>query len=83
VKTKDLMFLLLAAVILLVAGYIGYTQLMPQKAVSKTVEVEVVGSIPDQLDAEGISWLNDQTKVKDYNAPVDLSGLNNTSPFGP
>jgi hypothetical protein len=83
VKTKDLVYLLLAVVILLVAGYLGYTQLLPKKATSKVVEVEVVGVIPGQLDPIGMGWLNDQTKVRDYDSPVDLSGLGNTAPFGP
>jgi hypothetical protein len=83
VKQKDMVYLLLAVVILLAAGYIGYTQLAPKKASSKTVEVEKIGVIPDHLDDNGMKWLTDPEKVVDYSSPVDLTGLNNPAPFGP
>jgi len=78
------MYLVLAVVIFLVAGYIGYTQLLGKKttAASNTVTVEVVGPMPDSLDANAVTELNDATKTRDFNSPVDLSGLNNTAPFG-
>ena len=83
-KTKDLLYLVLAVVILLVSGYVGYTQLVPKKAgASSVTQVEVVGAIPGQLDQGGLSWLGDAAKVQDYNMPIDLSGLNNSAPFGP
>jgi len=84
VKKKDLTYLLLAVGILLVAGYLGYTQLAPKKtAASKTVEVEKVGVIPQDMDSGGMKAISNADKVVDYNSPVDLSGLNNRSPFGP
>jgi hypothetical protein len=83
VKTKDLMMLSLAVIILLGSAYVGYTQLVPKKAASsKAVQVEVIGSIPSQLDQNGMAYLNNSSKVADYNTPIDLSGLNNTEPFG-
>ena len=82
-KQKDIVYLLLAVTILLVAGYIGYTQLVPKKASAKTVTVEKIGVVPSALDSAGMAALNDPTKVKDYNSPVDLTGLGNKSPFGP
>jgi hypothetical protein len=83
VKKKDLMYLLLAVVIMLVAGYVGYTQLMPKKPNSTVVEVEKIGKIPSQLDAAGIARISDPEKVVNFDLPVDLSGLNNRTPFGP
>jgi hypothetical protein len=83
VKQKDIVYLLLAVVILLVAGYVGYTQLVPQKASSKTVEVEKVGVIPETLGEDGMKALSDVTKVRDYSSPVDLTNLNNKAVFGP
>jgi hypothetical protein len=82
VKQKDVVYLLIAVVIFLVAGYIGYSQLVPKKAASQTVTVEKVGVIPADLDSTGMSWINDTTHVKDYNLPEDLTGLGNTAPFG-
>jgi len=83
-KKKDLMYLLLAVGILLVAGYIGYTQLAPKKTSGPTiVEVEKIGKIPDQIDAPGLARISDVAKVVDFNSPVDLTGLGNGSPFGP
>jgi hypothetical protein len=82
-KQKDIMYLMLAVVILLAAGYIGYTQLMPKKSASTGVEVEKVGVIPSTLDETGMSLLKDPAKSQDFNSPVDLSGLGNAAIFGP
>lgn len=81
-KQKDIVYLVLAVVILLAAGYVGYTQLMPKKASSKVVEVEKIGKIPSELDTSGLATLNDPTKVRDFNSPVDLTNLNNKAIFG-
>lgn len=82
-KPKDLAMLMVAVAILLVAGYLGYTQLMPKKTTAaKTVQVEVVGSIPSAMDQTAITQLNDPTQVKDLDSPPDLTGLNNSTPFG-
>jgi hypothetical protein len=84
VKTKDLMLLVVAAIIFIVCGYVAYTQLTPKKsAAAAVVQVPVVGSIPAQMDAGGMSWINDTSKVQDYDTPINISsGLNNTAPFG-
>ncbi|HEY2004237.1 MAG TPA: hypothetical protein VGH44_03925 [Candidatus Saccharimonadia bacterium] len=84
-KQKDLVYLVIAVVIFLVAGYIGYTQLVPKKAGagSTGVQVEKVGIIPDNFDQTALTELNDPTKVVDYSTPQDFSGLANTAPFGP
>jgi hypothetical protein len=82
VKQKDIVYLLLAVVILLVSGYVGYTQLVPKKGGAKTVEVEKVGVIPDNFDDKALGWLRDPGRVRDFGSPVDLTGLGNTAPFG-
>lgn len=84
-KKKDLIYLVLAVVIFLVAGYIGYTQLVPQRggAASKVVQVEKIGVIPEELDSAGMTALGDLTKVRDFSTPVDLTGLGNAAVFGP
>jgi hypothetical protein len=83
VKKKDLTYLLLAVGILLVAGYLGYTQLAPKKTGPVTVEVEKIGAIPSEMDSDGLARIGDTDKVIDYNSPVDLTGLGNRAPFGP
>ena len=84
-KKKDITYLLLAVGILLVAGYIGYTQLLPKQTTgsSTTVSVDKAGVIPSDMDASGLAAINDPTKAVDFNLAVDLSGLNNQAPFGP
>jgi hypothetical protein len=82
-KQKDIVYLGLAAVIFLVVGYVGYTQFVPKKAASSTVQAEVVGTIPSSLDSTALTMLGNTSLVKDFNSPVDLTGLNNTAPFGP
>ena len=82
-KQKDLVYLLLAVTIFLVAGYVGYTQLLPKKTANVGVTVEKVGIIPDSFDQTALSTLGDQTKVVDFSTPLDFTGLDNTAPFGP
>ena len=82
-KKKDLVFALLAVIILLVAGYVAYTQLLPKPtSASAGVEVEIIGNITAKLDASGLARLNDRARVNDYNTAVDFSGLGNKAPFG-
>jgi hypothetical protein len=82
-KTKDLLFLVLAVIIMLVAGYVGFTQILGKKTSSSSgVQVEVIGNIPSSFDGTALAQLNDPTKVKDFNAPIDFGNLGNTSPFG-
>ena len=83
-KRKDIVYLLLAVGILLVAGYLGYTQLVPQKgSSSKTVQVEVVGPISDTFDDNALAQVTDGSKVRDFSVPIDLTtGLNNRAIFG-
>jgi hypothetical protein len=83
VKQKDIVYLLLAVVILLVAGYVGYTQLVPKKGGSaKGVEGDKGGVVPSELDQAGLSILSDPAKVRDFSLPVDFTGLGNKTPFG-
>ena len=84
-KKKDLVYLLVAVVILLAAGYLAYTQLLPKSHTSAAtgVQVEKVGVIPSDMDSAGLAAINDPDKVTDFNSPVDLSGLGNAAPFGP
>lgn len=83
-KQKDVIALMLAVVIFLVAGYIAYTQLFPKKSgVQQGNKVEIVGEIKADFDSQALSVLNDSTKTHDFAVPFDLSnGLNNQAVFG-
>jgi hypothetical protein len=84
-KKKDLITLIISVAILLVAGYLAYTQLVPQKggAASKDVKVEVVGPIQPDFDDTAMNALNDPTKVRDFAVDLDLTtGLGNQAIFG-
>lgn len=83
-KKKDVFYLMVAVVILLVAGYLAYTQLFPSRTASNgSVTVEKIGSIPSQLDQTALDELNDPNKVHDYSSAYDVTGLGNGAPFGP
>lgn len=84
-KKKDVIYAVLAVVILMVAGYIAYTQLVPKKtatAADAGVTVEVVGVIPSSLNEQGLAILADPKQVVNFNSPVDFTGLGNAAPFG-
>ena len=81
-KSKDTVYLLLAVIILLVAGYLGFTKLGKKTSANAAVRVEVVGVIPSNFDNTALNQLNDPTQVKDFSTPPDFSGLGNTAPFG-
>lgn len=85
-KKKDIIALVAAAAIFLVAGYLGYTQLAgsgSSASAKGTTQVEVIGSIPSSLDATTINMLNDPTQTVDFKPVIDLStGLGTSTPFG-
>jgi nucleoside permease NupC len=82
-KRKDIVYLLLAAVIMTVAGLIFYKQIAPQKQTG--VQVEVVEPIKDSFNQEALSKLGDPAVAKDYYQSVDPlgEGIGASSPFGP
>ena len=84
-KKKDLIYVVLAVVILAVAGYLALTQLAPKKAdgASTGTVVDVIGVIDSSLNDTAIAQLKDPEKVRDFTVPIDLRiGLGNTAPFG-
>lgn len=82
-KQKDIVYAALAAIIFVVAGIIGVTQLAPKKANTKSNQVEVIQRISDSFDRSAYKELVDPTKSRDYGVTFDLTtGLNNASPFG-
>ena len=82
-KTKDITYMLLAAVILVVAGYLAFTQLSPKTKVSKDAQVEVVGKFSSEMDSAAKDRLTSNVLTQDYAADIDLkTGLQNPAPFG-
>jgi PBP1b-binding outer membrane lipoprotein LpoB len=83
-KTKDIIYMLLAVGIFLVAGYIAYTQLFaPKQSAKKKVEVEVVGEIKPDFSGTALAAIKNSDKNRDFSVPLDLTtGLNNTAIFG-
>lgn len=83
-KKKDLVYAVIAVVILLVAGFLAYTQLVPKKsAASKVVQYEVVGKILPDFDAVAIAKLSDTNAVQNYGVDIDITqGVGNKDIFG-
>ncbi len=84
-KKKDLIYLFIAVVILLVAGYLAYTQVIAPKsqAAKQDVTAEVVGEIKPNFNDPAITALTDTTKNHDYMVDIDINaGVNNASVFG-
>jgi hypothetical protein len=81
-KQKDIVYLVLAAVILSAAGFLGFSALKP-KGGGKTVTVEVVTPLTDSFNQDGLNALQDRSKAVDFYIRPDLTtGLNNPQPFG-
>ncbi len=85
-KRKDLTYLVLAVIILLVAGYLAYTQLLNNKTAkpaSSGVSVEIVGTIPSDFNSDAQKLLLDNSRSVDYSVPASLTtGLGNSAVFG-
>jgi hypothetical protein len=84
-KRKDMIYLIATVAIVLVAGYVGYTQLLAPKktAASGTSMVDVIGVIPSSFDQMSVDSLNDSSKTQDFVPAIDLStGLGTSAPFG-
>jgi hypothetical protein len=80
-KTKDIVYLVLAGLIFVTAGILAYGSLAGKQ--SSGVQVEVVVPISAEYDQSALSKLTDPAVAKDFSIPVDLSsGLGNPAPFG-
>ena len=86
-KRRDIVIMIVAAIIFLVAGYLVYTQIAPKGsatgAASQGVQVDVVGAIAPDFDSSALATLQDGSKVRNFAVPVDLTtGLGNQAIFG-
>lgn len=84
-RTKEIVQLIAALVVLAVAGYMIYLQFTPKKAAgSQAATYEVVTPISPDYDAEALRKLTDFNRAKDFYSKPDLkSGLGNSQVFGP
>lgn len=83
---KDIIYILLAAVMFSVTGIVAFTQLAPKGAATGSAQatVEIVDPLVATLNTDALNTLGDPNKVRDYFVPIDLStGLGNKAPFGP
>lgn len=85
-KTKDIIGAVVAAILLVVVGYLAFSYLVPSspKSAGKSVQkVEVVGVIRAGLNDENLKSLKDKDKNIDFTVNLDLnSDLGNSSVFG-
>lgn len=84
-KRKEMIQLIVAAVIIVAAGAFIYSQLTPKKgsAAQSIPTYQVITPIAKDFDSSSLSFLTDPTKTRDfYQAPNLSSGLGNPAPFG-
>jgi len=84
-KQKDIVYLLIAVVILLAAGYLAYTQVIAPKsqAANKVVTYEVVSEIRPDFNPSALAALADGIKNTNYSVVIDINaGVGNPDIFG-
>ena len=85
-KSKEIIQLAVALVILAVAGFLIYSQLAPANPKSDETKfmVEKVRPIEPDYDQQTLAKISDSSRVTDYYNEPDLkTGLGNTQPFDP
>jgi Flp pilus assembly protein CpaB len=85
-KQKDMIYAIVAVIILVVAGYLAYTQLVPRKTAAKSaasVSVDKVATISENLNEDAQKNLYEPTLSRNYTVEFDLTtGLGTVAPFG-
>ncbi len=83
-KTKDIVELVIALLIFLVAAYFIYTLLTPKhSSKGSTATVTQVTPLATNFDSSNLQTLTDTSQTQDFYTPPDLhSGLGNAQPFG-
>ena len=84
VKTKQIVELVIALLVFLIAAYFIYQLLSPKSSSKSSGEtVTVVTPLTTTFDSNTLQDLSDNNKSRDFYSPPDLkSGLNNPQPFG-
>lgn len=82
-KRKEIVQLLVAVVILVIAGYVIYLNFGPKGDSKNQLTYEKITPINPNFDDQALQQLTD-INVKDFYAPPDLkSGIGNPQPFTP
>lgn len=82
-KKKELIQLIVALIIIVIAGFLLFQQFAP-KGEPKPLTYEAITPIEPNYNEEALRALNDSSKAKNfYNAPDLKSGVGNSSPFAP
>ncbi len=85
-KSKEIIQLAVAMVILVIAGIVIFNFVVPKKSTSSSSDhsYEIVSPISASYDQDALSRLNDSNKAHDYYVKPDLhSGVGNPLPFTP
>ena len=83
-KKKDIIYIVVAVAVLAIAGLFLYSKSSAGKgAASKTATAEVIDPISSTFDATALRQLQDPSVAQNFAVKIDLSGLGNSSPFGP
>lgn len=83
IKRKDLIYIVITAIVIIVVIIVGYGELNQGKAGSNSnTTVEVVKPIGSQLNTKTLDHLRNEKDATDFSLPVDLnSGVGNPAPF--
>lgn len=83
IQKKDLLYIIITVIILLVVFVLGYKMLNPVGGTAAGVTVEVVQPVGASFNQTTLDHVRDDKKSKNFVVPVDLgSGVGTTTPFG-
>jgi hypothetical protein len=83
VKTKDIVYLVLAAIIFAGIVVLVYGQVKPKQSARQEV-VEVVDPISSEFDDAALSEVTNPARARNFTPPVDFgTGMGNPRPFSP
>ena len=82
IQKKDLLYIIVTVVILVIVFILGYKQLNPANG-QAGVTVEVVAPVGASFNAQALDHLRDENKSKNFVVPIDLgTGVGTSTPFG-
>lgn len=83
IQKKDLLYIILTVIILVVVFILGFKQLSPSGSGQAGVSVEVVAPVGASFNTQALDHLRDEAKSKNFAVPVDLgTGVGTSTPFG-
>lgn len=83
IKKKDLVYIVLTVIILVIVFILGAKQLSGSGGTSNGVTVEVVQPIGATFNQAALDHMRDDQKSKDFVVPIDLgTGVGTPTPFG-